>query len=139
MAVSRPICAVLLTPASRTLVGSRKLHAIRSRLRSSSFSFSFPRHGPPAPACRRCLHGYGLTFQLPAVHCHRPGSCVATLAPVETSVHRGNFKRLRSNTQINSQKQIKYFPDSQVKSKNSQSLYAGKKRHCSMESLGVSL
>lgn len=47
MAGSRPICAVLLTPASRTLVGRHKLRAIRIRLRSSSsssssFSFSFP-------------------------------------------------------------------------------------------------
>ena len=37
MAVSRPICAVLLTPASRTLVGTQKLRAIHSCRRSFPF------------------------------------------------------------------------------------------------------
>src|SRR5256885_8570323 len=78
MAVSRPICAVLLPPASRTLVGSQKLRAIHSCRRS----FSLLRNGPPALACRRCLHGWRLTFQILAVSTIATvlGSCVATLA-----------------------------------------------------------
>ncbi|WP_373765126.1 hypothetical protein [Delftia acidovorans] len=140
--MSRPICAVLLPPASRTLVGSQKLRAIHSCRRS----FSLLRNGPPALACRRCLHGWRLTFQILAVSTIATvlGSCVATLAHCSRPCWKQPSTVEISSAYAQMPKSIvknkqSIFPIVKVNRKIHNPYKQGKKRHHSMESLGVPL